>query len=288
VAIQEMLNILEGYDLRASGQSTALTDHLIAEAEKIAFADRGAYLGDPSFVRVPVAGLTSKAYAALRRSQIDPNRAKTFAPGTFALTPTAHAAALGDTNPNGNTTHVSVVDKAGNAVSLTCTIEQEFGSTVMAPGTGFLLNNELTDFGDPGTANTPAPRKRPRSSISPEIVVQGGQPVLVAGAAGGVRIIMGVLLQIVDTVDFGLTLPQAVDAERIDNQGTSTLEIEDARVAPDQLQALQARGHKLNRKGEYAPAPRVQLAGVDLKTGRDVAVSDSRSDRGSLDAHPRK
>ena len=282
VTIQEMLNILEGFDLRALGQSTALADHLIAEAQKIAFADRGAYLADPGFVRMPVAQMISKGYAAVRRGEIDPNRARTFAPGSFATAAAARAAGAVETNPNGSTTHVSVIDRRGNAVSLTCTIEQEFGSTVMAPGTGFLLNNELTDFGDPGTANAPAPGKRPRSSMSPEIVVASGRPVLVAGGAGGARIIMGVLLQIVDTIDFGLTLPQAVDAERLDNQGGSTINIEDARVDPAQLQALVARGHRLNREGEYGPRPRVQLAGMDARTGVRTAVSDSRSDRAAL------
>ncbi|HEX2104576.1 MAG TPA: gamma-glutamyltransferase [Solirubrobacteraceae bacterium] len=288
VAIQEMLNILEGFDLRAAGQSSALADHLIAEAQKIAFADRGAYLGDPGFVRMPVAGLVSKDYAALRRAEIDPNRAKTFGPGTFALAPAARAAGAVEANPNGSTTHVSVIDRRGNAVALTCTIEQEFGSTVMAPGTGFILNNELTDFGDPGTANAPAPGKRPRSSMSPEIVVQGGQPVLVAGGAGGARIIMGVLLQIVGTVDFGLSLAQAIDAERLDNLGGATINIEEARVDPVQLQALAARGHRLAREGEYGPRPRVQVAGVDPRTGVRTAVSDSRSDRGSLAQRPRR
>jgi gamma-glutamyltranspeptidase / glutathione hydrolase len=282
VAIQEMLNLLEGFDLRAAGRSSALADHLIAEAQKIAFADRGAYLADPGFVRMPLVGLVSKEYAALRRAEIDPNRAKTFRAGSFALAPAARAAGAVETNPNGSTTHVSVIDRRGNAVSLTCTIEQEFGSAVMAPGTGFILNNELTDFGDPGTANAPAPGKRPRSSMSPEIVVQAGRPVLVAGGAGGARIIMGVLLPIIDTIDFGMTLPQAVDAERLDNQGGAAINIEEARVDPAQLQALVARGHRLTREGEYGPRPRVQLAGIDPRTGVRTAVSDSRSDRGSL------
>jgi gamma-glutamyltranspeptidase/glutathione hydrolase len=114
------------------------------------------------------------------------------------------------------------------------------------------------------------------------MVVQGGQPVLVAGGAGGARIIMGVLLQVVNTVDFGLDLANSVDAERLDNLGTANLSIEDARVDPAQLAALQARGHRLVREGEYGPRPRVQLAGIDRSTGRRVAVSDSRSDQGSL------
>jgi gamma-glutamyltranspeptidase / glutathione hydrolase len=282
VAIQEMLNVLEGFDLRAAGQSSALADHLVAEAQKIAFADRGAYLADPDFVRQPVAALVSKEYAALRRAEIDPSRAKTFRAGTFDLSAAGRAAGAVETNPNGSTTHVSVIDRRGNAVALTCTIEQEFGSTVMAPGTGFILNNELTDFGDPGTANAPAPRKRPRSSMSPEIVVQNGRPALVTGGAGGARIIMGVLFQILGTVDFGLSLPQAIDAERIDNQGGATINIEETRVDPAQLAALVARGHRIAREGEYGPRPRVQSAGVDPRTGVKTAVSDSRSDRGAL------
>jgi len=286
VAIQEMLNILEGYDLAAAGQSSALADHLIAEAQKVAWADRAAYLADPAFERVPTAGLISKAYATSRRNQIDLGRARTFPAGTFpAAGPAAARAAgadAGDRNPNGSTTHVSIIDRRGNAVALTCTIEQEFGSAVMAPGTGFMLNNELTDFGDPGTANEPAPGKRPRSSMSPTIVVQGGDPVLVAGGAGGARIIMGVLSQVINTVDFGLDIAQSVDAERLDNQGGSSLNIEDARVDPAQLAALAARGHRLVREGEYGPRPRVQLAGTDPAGGRRLAVSDSRSDRAAL------
>jgi gamma-glutamyltranspeptidase/glutathione hydrolase len=282
VAIQEMLNILEGFDLRAAGQSSAVADHLIAEAQKIAFADRGGYLADPAFVRMPISGLISKDYATVRRAEIDLNRARTYVPGNFAAAPAVRAAGAVERNPNGSTTHVSVVDRRGNAVALTCTIEQEFGSTVMAPGTGFILNNELTDFGDPGTANEPAPGKRPRSSMSPEIVAQNGRPVLVAGGAGGARIIMGVLLQVIGTVDFGLSLPQAVDAERLDNQGGATINIEDVRVDPTVLAALVARGHRLTREGEYGPRPRVQLAGVDPRTGLRTAVSDSRSDQAAL------
>ncbi len=282
VAIQEMLNILEGYDLAASGQSTALTDHLIAEAQKIAWADRNAYIADPSFIRQPVAQLLSKTYAAGRRAQINGDRAGTFRAGAFPASTASAAGVTGDRNPNGSTTHVSVIDRRGNAVALTCTIEQEFGSAVIAPGTGFLLNNELTDFGDPGSANQPQAGKRPRSSMSPTIVVRDGRPALVAGAAGGARIIMGTLLQIVGTVDFGLDLAQAVDAERLDNQGGSSLNIEDARVDPAQLTALAGRGHRLVREGEYGPRPRVQLAGTDAATGRRLAVSDSRSDRAAL------
>jgi gamma-glutamyltranspeptidase/glutathione hydrolase len=152
---------------------------------------------------------------------------------------------------------------------------------VIAPGTGILLNNELTDFTAPGTANEPRPGKRPRSSISPTIVVRDGRPELVTGAAGGARIIMGPLMSILDVVDWGETLPQAVDAERIDDAGSTTMTIEDARVAPTVLDDLVARGWTLDRKGEYDNRPRMQLAGVS-PSGLATAVSDSRSDQGSL------
>jgi gamma-glutamyltranspeptidase / glutathione hydrolase len=274
-AIVEMLNVLEGFDLTSAGMSSADADYAIAEAQRIAWADRNAYLGDPDFVSIPPQ-LVDKDYAAQRRAEIDPAHTHDYAPGSFP------AAAGAETNPNGSTTQMDVIDKDGNAVSLTCTIEQEFGSAVVAPHTGFLLNNELTDFSAPGTANEPAPFKRPRSSMSPTIVAQGGVPVLATGGAGGSRIIMGALETILDTVDFGQDLPHAVDAERLDDQGTSTLEIEDARVDAAVLAELESRGYTLSRKGEYNIRPRVQLAGIDPPTGLRTAVSDSRSDQGSL------
>jgi gamma-glutamyltranspeptidase/glutathione hydrolase len=279
----EMLNILEGLDLKGLGETSAQAVTAVAEAQKIAWADRGSYLGDPAFVQVPLAQMLSKEYAAQRRAEIDLNRAGTFAPGVFPAPPAAAARAAGeDFNPAGSTTHVSVIDAKGGAVAVTCTIEQEFGSAVVAPGTGFLLNNELTDFSGPGTANEPAPGKRPRSSINPTIMVQGGKPVLVAGAAGGSTIIMGPTLAILDTVDFGMTLPQAVDAQRFDDQGSNKLIIEDARYSPDVLARLKEVGYALDARGEYAVTPRMQLAGMAPAGRVSTAVSDSRSDRASL------
>jgi gamma-glutamyltranspeptidase / glutathione hydrolase len=284
----EMLNILEGLNLKAYGAGSAQAVTAIAEAQKIAWTDRGAYLADPAFVRQPIAQLVSKQYAATRRAEIDLNKAGSFKPGVFPADSGAVARAAGeDLNPHGSTTHVSVVDARGGAVAVTCTIEQELGSTVVAPGTGFLLNNELTDFSGPGTANEPAPGKRPRSSINPTIVVQDKAPVLVAGAAGGSTIIMGPTLAVIDTVDFGMTLPQAVDAERFDDQGTNRLTIEDARFTPATLASLKAIGYTLAPTGEYGPVPRMQLAGLAPgPAGLATAVSDSRSDRGSLAVPP--
>jgi gamma-glutamyltranspeptidase / glutathione hydrolase len=282
-AIVEMLNVLEGFDLTSAGMSSTDAIFDTAEAQRIAWADRNAYLGDPDFVSIPPQ-LTDKDYAAQRRAeidQLDPIQTHPYlAGGPFP------AAAGGDANPNGSTTHMDVIDSHGNTVSLTCTIEQEFGSAVVAPHTGFLLNNELTDFSGPGTANEPAPHKRPRSSMSPTIVAQGGVPILATGGAGGSRIIMGALETILDVVDFGQDLPHAVDAERFDDQGSATLEIENARVDGAVLAELTNRGYMLSLKGEYNIRPRVQLAGIDPLTGLRTAVSDSRSDQGSLAQRP--
>jgi gamma-glutamyltranspeptidase/glutathione hydrolase len=278
----EILNILEGYDLKSFGSGSAQAIAAVSEAQKIAWADRGQYLADPAFVRQPIAQLLDKGYAAQRRAQIDLTKAQSFSPGVFDTTATTRAAGE-DFNPAGSTTHVSVIDKDGGAVSVTCTIEQEFGSTVIAPGTGFLLNNELTDFSAAGTANEPAPGKRPRSSINPTIVVEDGTPVLVAGAAGGSTIIMGPTEAVINTVDFGMTLPEAVDTERFDDQGTNTLTIEDGRIAPSVLAQLTTNGYKLTRTGEYGVTPRMQFAGLAPgPSGLATAVSDSRSDQGSL------
>ena len=274
IAILEMLNLLEGFDLARAGQSSADALHLIAESQKIAFADRGTYVADPDFVSVPTSILTSKAYANARRREIDPQRAGTYRSGR--ITSGARPASR-DRNPNQSTTHISVVDAAGNAVALTCTIEQSFGSAVVPPGTGVLLNNQLTDFGDPGSANEPRPGKRPRSSMSPTILVERRRPVLALGGAGGVRIIMGSLLGIVNVVDFGLDIASAIDAERLDASGARVV-LEAARI-PEATQAeLERRGHALTRAGEYDLRPRVQGAGVHLVTGRRLGVSDPRTD----------
>ena len=280
IATLQMLNLLEGFDLRRLGQSSADSLHLIAESQKIAFADRGAYVGDPQFTRVPTAVLTSEAYAARRRAEIDLSRAKTYGPGDVSSGAPARAAGA-DGNPETNTTHISVLDAAGNAVALTCTIEQSFGSAVVAPGTGVLLNNELTDFSDPGTANEARGGKRPRSSISPTIVVQRNRPVLAVGGVGGARIIMGSLLAVVNVVDFRRDIARAVDAERLDATGLR-LTLESGRVPAEVQAELGRRGHTVVPGGEYDVRPRVQAVGVDLRSGRALGVSDPRTDFGTL------
>ena len=283
IATIQMLNLLEGFDIAGAGQSSADHLHFTAEAQKIAFADRAAHVADPDFEDVPTKELISKAYADERRDEIDPNVAKSYPPGAFG------AAKLDNSdNPKGHTTHISVIDRHGNTVALTCTIEAEFGSAVVAPGTGFLLNNEMTDFGAPGTANEPEPFKRPRSSMSPTIVVRKGEPVMVTGAAGGARIIMGVLNSIVGLVDFDLNIGQALDAERIDALLGVTgppfpLELEDGRVDENVEVELVRRGHTItpNNETEYFVRPRMNATGVELGTGKNLGVSDPRTDNGA-------
>lgn len=203
VAIVEMLNLLEPYDLAGFGPRSADTLHLVAEAQKIAWADRSRYLGDPGFARVPTRTLTAKAYADRRRGDISLARARRYRPGAVE-------------RRGASTTHVSVIDRHGNAVAVTCTIEQELGSAVVVPGAGFLMNNEMTDFGDPGTANEPRAFKRPRSSMSPIIAVRGGKPIAVTGGAGGSTIIMGTFWTLLNRLELGQDLAHAVDGPRID------------------------------------------------------------------------
>ncbi len=273
VAVIEMLNLLEGFDLGSSGPASADTLHRIAEAQKIAFADRGEYLADPDFVDVPVEELASKDYADGRRGDISPDEAGEYEAGELGESEGSEE----ETNPDTNTTHLSVMDAEGNAVSLTCTIEQSFGSAVVAPGTGFLLNNEMTDFSEAGTANEPEGGKRPRSSISPAILVEDGETTLVVGGAGGVQIIMGSLLSIINTVDFGMALDEAIDAPRLDEASPSEMLLEDGRVSAAEQAALIARGHTISREGEYSDLPRVQAVGVDSATGERLAATDPRS-----------
>ena len=275
IAVIEMLNILEGFNLANEGQSSGDALHLLAEAQKLAFADRNEYVADPDFVDVPAAELTDKDYAESRRGEIDPEKASSYKPGDLEE---AGRSSGEDENTEGSTTHVSVIDADGNAVALTCTIEQTFGSAVVAEDAGFLLNNELTDFTGPGTANEPEPSKRPRSSISPTILVEDGEPILVVGAAGGAQIIMGSLLAVVNTVDFGLDPAAAIDAERIEEQSGTSMTIEQGRVSPQAQAELIARGHEFQRReGEYAELPRVQAAGIDPETGERLAATDPRS-----------
>lgn len=245
--IVEILNILEGYPLASLGHNSSATIHLMAEAMKRAYADRAKYLGDPDFVKVPVVGLTSKKYAEQLRGEISPLHARP-----------AKEIAAGNPAPfeSEQTTHFSVVDKDGNAVSNTYTLNFHYGNGIVAEGTGVLLNNELDDFAAKpnapnafgllgGDANAPGPRKRPLSSMSPTMVFRDGQLFLVTGSPGGSFIITAVLQIILNVVDHGLNAAEAMEAPRIHDQWQpDELRIERG-ISLDTIRALQALGHKV-------------------------------------------
>ena len=231
-AIVEILNILEGFDVTSLGFGTSEGAHLLAEAMKIAFADRFEYLGDPAFVEVPVGALTDKAYAAARRGEIDTSRAREYSYGNPSLY-------VGE---GADTTHLTAADSDGNVVSTTQTIHAVFGSKVTTPGTGMLLNNTMNIFDPhPGNANSIAPGKRMVSSMSPTIVMKDGKPFMALGTPGATRIFPSVLQAIVNVIDHGMTLQEAVEAPRIWTQGQA-LEVEPG-VADEVRESLKALGH---------------------------------------------
>jgi gamma-glutamyltranspeptidase/glutathione hydrolase len=247
VVICEILNILEGYPLKELGFRSAQAVHVQIEAMRHAYADRNSYLGDPDFVRNPLARLLDKAYAAQLRAAIAPDRAgvsQAIRPGVAP-------------HEGSNTTHYSIVDRHGNAVAVTYTLNDWFGAKVTAGPTGVLLNNEMDDFtaklGVPnlyglvqGEANAIAPGKRPLSSMSPTIVTKDGQPVLVLGTPGGSRIITAVLHTILNVIDYGMTVQEAVDAPRFHQQWLpEATHVENFALSPDTRLILQGMGHQL-------------------------------------------
>jgi gamma-glutamyltranspeptidase / glutathione hydrolase len=245
VELIEMLNILEGFDL--AHQDDAHEAHFLVEAMKRAYADRALFLGDPDTVKVPVTRLTSKDYAAKWRATIDPDRA----------TPASEIRAGGFLDHEGhNTTHFSVVDKFGNAVSNTYTLNFSYGVGLVAEGTGIILNNELDDFAvkpdAPNAygligyeANQPAPGKRPLSSMTPTILLKDGKPYLITGSPGGSRIITTVLQVLINAVDRGMDIASAESAPRIHNQWMPDQVFAEPGVSPDVIDGLEKRGDKV-------------------------------------------
>jgi gamma-glutamyltranspeptidase/glutathione hydrolase len=226
----QILNMLEHDDVAALGFGTVDGIHLLAETLKIAFADRAAATGDPAFVNVPVARLIAKEYAAARRADVDMAKAGAPVPG------------VGPGSPY--TTHVTVADGDGNVVAATQTINSLFGSRVMVPGTGMLLNNTMALFDPhPGHALSVAPGKRMTSSMAPTIVLRDGRPALALGLPGGARIFASVLQAIVNVIDHGMTLQEAVEAPRVWTQGQE-LEVE-AGIGDEIRAGLAARGHQV-------------------------------------------
>jgi gamma-glutamyltranspeptidase / glutathione hydrolase len=240
----ETLNILEGFPMPDMKQGSAPSLHLMIEAMKRAYADRARYLGDPAFVDAPVATLLSKDYATRQRASIDLDHAMPSTDAFFTKPP----------REGSNTTHFSVVDSRGNAVSNTYTLNFPYGVGLVADGTGVLLNNELDDFtAAPGAsnafglvgfeANLPGPGKRPLSSMSPTIVLKDGKPVLVTGSPGGSRIISTVLQVIVDVLDYQMDVAAAVAAPRLHHQWLPDEVRVERGFAEETLAALSARGH---------------------------------------------
>jgi len=298
VTLCEMLQVLEAYPLGKMGFHSSAAIHVMTEAMRHAYRDRNTYLGDPAFVDNPVARLLSARNADSIRAQIQPNRATPSAALEGEATAAEHA----------TTTHYSIVDHLGNAVSVTYTINDDFGAKVIAQNTGFFLNDEMDDFtAKPGfanyyglvqgKANAIAPGKRPLSSMTPTIVLKDGKPLLVVGAPGGARIITTVLEVIVNVIDHGMTLQQAVDAPRIHHQWfPDTLAGEPFALSADTAEALTGMGYKvvaLEPWGTGNAAEAIGIAPNDAalakalgfpRPGRFYGASDSRAPAGSAAA----
>ena len=287
VILCEILNVLEGYPLKDLGFRSAQAVHYQIEAMRHAYVDRNSYLGDPDYVKNPLDRLLDKGYAARIRAAIDPAKAgvsKDLKPGVAP-------------HEGVNTTHYSVIDKWGNAVSVTYTLNDWFGAKVTAARTGVLLNNEMDDFtakvGVPnlyglvqGEANAIAPGKRPLSSMSPTVVTRDGKPVMVVGTPGGSRIITAVLHTILNVIDYGMTIQEAVDAPRFHQQWLpEATSVETFALSPDTRKILEGMGHQL---GNPQPANHVaailvgapSLGGKAVGSKRYYGANDPRRNTG--------
>jgi gamma-glutamyltranspeptidase / glutathione hydrolase len=277
IVLLEMLNILEGYELGDFGAGSSQGVHLVTEAMRRGFRDRSELMGDPDFVKIPVAQLISKSYAATLRASILPDKASSSQslPKRLLL------------SESRETTHYSVVDKDGNAVANTYTLNGSYGSGVTIPGTGILMNNEMDDFaikqGVPnaygliqGEANAIAPGKRPLSAMTPTFVTKDGKLFLVIGSPGGPTIINTVLEVILNVIDFGFTIQEAIDAPRFHHQYLpDELRLEKQGWARDVIAALESRGHKILSREFMGDAQGIQL---DPRKGILWGASDPRGD----------
>jgi len=239
--IIELLNIMENFDLATLGDNTPETLHLWSEAMKLIFADRSKYMADTAFVDVPLTGLTSKEYARTLAAKIDPNKPM-------------ESVAAGDPwqYESGSTTHLSVMDKEGNMVAITKSINYFFGSGVVVPGTGIIMNNHMDDFvPTPGSANSVEPGKRPLSSMSPTLVLDPqGRPYMTLGSPGATRIITTVAQVISNIIDHGMTIQQAILAPRVFRMASGSMSIE-GRISINAYNKLLEMGHQLTLRGDY-------------------------------------
>jgi gamma-glutamyltranspeptidase / glutathione hydrolase len=290
VALVEILNILEGFDLKKLGNRSADAIHLEAEAFRRAFYDRAEFMGDPDFAKVPVAQLIDKKYAAAWRDSIDPNHASPSKqlkrPSFSELERVARlqTTTVAIREPE-NTTHYSVVDAEGNAVAVTTTLNDSFGSRVTVEGLGFLLNDEMDDFtaklGVPNTygliqgpANAIGPGKRPLSAMTPTIVLKDGKLFLVLGSPGGPTIITTVSNILIGVVDFALDIQEAVNAPRFHHQWLPDGILVEDRLSPDTMNVLRSKGHKLKVEHFWGDGECIM---VDPKTGERLGASDGRN-----------
>ncbi len=288
IALVEILNILEGFDLAKFGDRSAQAMHLTSEAFRRAFYDRADFLGDPDFAKIPVPQLIDKKYAAAWRDSIDPNHASPSKdlkrPPFHELERVAHRGPRALREPE-NTTHYSVVDPEGNAVAVTTTLNDSFGSRVTAEGLGFLLNDEMDDFaskqGVPnaygliqGPANAIGPGKRPLSAMTPTIVLKNGKLFLVLGSPGGPTIITTVANILMGVVDFSVDLQEAVNAPRFHHQWLPDEILVEDRLSPDTMNLLRSQGHKLKVERFWGDGECIM---IDPKSGERLGSSDGRN-----------
>jgi len=291
LVICEILNVLEGYPLAQMGYGSAEATRLMVEAMRHAFVDRNSALGDPDFVKNPVDKLISKDYAAEIRTRIKPNRATESA----TLTPP-------NFSESNETTHYSIIDKEGNAVAVTYTLNGSFGTAKVAEGTGILLNNEMDDFtvkvGVPnlygliqGEANAIEPRKTPLSSMSPTVVSKDGKPFMVIGSPGGSRIITITLEAIINVIDHGMNIQEAIDAPRVHHQWLpDVVHVEPRALSPDTTMILSSMGYQVSGDSDWpiwGEAAGILVGGKDLKSieaggdGLYYGAIDSRAEAGA-------
>jgi gamma-glutamyltranspeptidase/glutathione hydrolase len=274
VSMVEMLNILEGFDLKAAGHNSTQYVHLVVEAMRRGFLDRARFLGDPDFVSAPIERLDSKTYAAELRKTISREHASPSEP-----------AQVTQAYESDETTHFSVVDAGGMAVSVTYTLEAGYGLGAVVGGAGFLLNNQMGDFnGKPGLtdstgligtpANVVKPGKRMLSSMSPSIIAKDGKLVAVVGSPGGRTIINTVLQVVLNVIDFGMTMQDAVNAPRFHHQWLpNVINVEADGLPPATVSALEAMGHVVRLRGSQGTAHSIM---IDSKTGMRIGAADPR------------
>jgi gamma-glutamyltranspeptidase/glutathione hydrolase len=284
VGLLQMLAMLNGTGYEKSGAGSAVSYHYMAEAMRRYFADRSKYLGDPDFVNVPVAALLAPAYIESRRATIRPDRAtpaEQIAPGLSAA------------SEGNNTTHYSIADQEGNAVAVTYTLNNGYGSGVTVPGAGFLLNDEMDDFaakpGEPnmfglvqGENNAIAPGKRPLSSMTPTIILKDGKPFMVLGAPGGPVIITSVLQVILNVIDFGMNVQDAIDFPRIHDQWRPDRLDTESTVSPDTVARLQRMGYQTQTAD---PNEKARVETILINDGWLQGAVDGRGSGGKAEGY---